>query len=34
MNYEADLFIKACSDSNGYSCRCYSDGTHMTNWER
>ncbi len=34
MSYEADLFVKACSDPNGYSDRCYPDGTPMTNRER
>ncbi len=34
MSYETDLFIKACSDPNGYSDKCYPDGTPMSNRER
>lgn len=34
MSYEVDLFIKACSDPNGYSDKCYPDGTPMSNRER
>lgn len=34
MSYEADMFIKACSDPNGLSDSCYPDGTPMTNREK
>ena len=34
MNYDADLFIKACSDPMGYSGESYPDGTPMTNREK
>lgn len=34
MNYDADLFIRACSDPMGYSGESYPDGTPMTNREK
>ncbi len=34
MSYEADSFIKACSDPNGFCGECHPDGTPMTNKEK
>lgn len=33
MSYEADLFVRACSDPNGTSDRCWPGGIPMTNRE-
>ena len=34
MDYDVDLFIRACSDPNGLSGDSYPDGTPMTNREK